>query len=483
MANPLRSLITPEAKAVRAPESTPDLFGVAGSEKQRITNRAADRHTQAYGGTDAIDWVMDCVNLYAETAANATYHFERFGRVYVQNPSAPRAPADAKQAPGDLANLFARPNPWMDYSELIELSVIDLLLAGEFLWYKFGDRGDGKPLALYRLQPALTDVIPGNNYIKSYSYKVPGEKPMEIPAAQVLHVKRPNPHDPYRGLGVIAGGPGIFDMELSLAETMASYYRNGTRLSGVLESDRTVPESTLQKIKKQWRGMYAGSYNAYAVATLERGLKFRSISSTAEQAQFKQIAEWSRDRICHAFKTPVVLIGEVGGSTDRQAIKEAQRIWDNKHARGLFNRIQKQISFGLTQAWGFDFVIEHEYVMPIEDKLDLGQAFGALPGVRVREVRAKVDLPPLGDERDDIVLNLPGEDREDGGFPDKNLSSEAGRPPKASSTQAFPAAGQPLPTGASARAEARRDQKAAEAASATLARLSAELHGEEKAHD
>lgn len=437
------------AKAVRTYGGEPDLYAASQSPTRRISSRNASRHSQTYGGSDAIDWVMDCVDLYAQTASNAKYHWERDGKKYVAQKSDSDAD-DVHEAPADLAALFAHPCPTIDWTELIELAVIDILLAGEFFWLKFQVNTLGKPKALYRISPALIEVVPDAVAPKGYIYTPPGGKPMKLSPDEVLHVKRPNPHNPWRGLSYIAGGPRTFDLELSLTDQMANYYQQGTKLAGTLESDRSVPPSSFQKIKRGFLQMYAGAANAHKVAVLERGLKFKPTSADAQQAEFAVISKWSRDRVHANFKCSPVLTGDVGG-VDRQSVREAQRIFDNKVMRPFLNRVQSMISLGLTQAWGFDFVIEHEYVMPIEDKLDLAVGLATLPGLQVKDIREAVGKPPLGDERDEIVLNLPGLPREEGGHPDPNLAGEAGRPPQRENTVAFPKPGQALPPSANAR--------------------------------
>lgn len=458
-------------KAHSAPEFSgrqPPLFfnDASTGARRRLSNRNAARHTSAYGGSDAIDLVMDCVDLYAQTASNADFHFESTtGRVLRPHPRKDSDP-DEGTAPQDLVRLFEHPNPMMDYTELLELSIIDILLAGEFFWLKHEMNGLGKPRALYRISPSLIDVVPGSVCPKSYIYTPPGGgDALHFQPQQILHVKRPNPHDPWRGLGVIAGGPRMFDISLALVDTMAAYYEQGTSLTGVLESERTITDSSWKKITRQFRALYSGSSNAGKVAMLERGLKFKPISGTAEQAAFKEISNWSEERIAKAFRVPLPLLGQVGG-TDRQAVREAQRIFDNKTMRPFLNRLQSTISHGLTQPWNLTYHIDHEYVMPIEDLFDLAQIYGALPGVKVREIREFVDLKPLGDERDEIVLNLPGMDREDGGHPDRPLGPEPGRPPRPENTKPFPEVGGELPASAAARRE--QAQKAIERAKATL---------------
>lgn len=448
----------------RPPEGLPN-FGLQGSGRTRLAGKAGARHIQAYGGTDAIDWVMDCVDLISQTASNAEYHFERNGSRLTGLQTFGQL-LDDGTAPPDLTRLFERPNPFQDYTELLELAIIDFLLAGEFMWLKFKMDDKGRPLALYRLAPPLIEVeLNKSGYPDKYIYTLPGGKPVEYDPAEVLHVKRPNPHNPWRGLGVIAGAPRMYDLELAQVENAAAYYERGTRLSGVLESERSVPDSTWQKIKRQFIAMWSGKENAYSVAMLQKGIKYNPISNSAADAMMVEMMEQTKARIAKAFRVPLPMLGEVGSSVDRQAAREAQRVFDNKTMRPFLNRLQSQISLGLTQAWDVDFKIDYEYEMPIEDKVNLASGAGAIPGLQVRDLRALMDLPPLeatlgpaGKEIDDIVLNLPGEDQADGGHADPPLKGEPGRKPKRESTRAFPRDGK-LPGGTAA-IQPRRSAKA-----------------------
>lgn len=447
------------SKALAGPQALPNL-GLAGSPERRLSGKAAKRYTQAYGGTDAIDWVMDCTDLIAQTASNAEYHFERGGKKLVGSGQFGKFSADGEPPP-DLAKLFERPNPFMDYTEFMELNIIDMLLAGEFIWLKYKPDLQGKPLALYRLPPAYVDVILGKDgYPAAYKFTPPQGKEVSFDPSDVIHVKRPNPHDPWRGLSVIAGGPRVFDMELALTESQANYFERGTRLSGVLESDRGVPPSTWEKLKFEFAQLYSGSSNAYMVAMLERGITFKTISATAAEAQFEALTNLSKARIAKMFRVPLALLGESGDARTASVAQEAQRIFDEKTMRPLLNRIQSQISAGLTQAWDVDFVIDYEYVMPLEDRLNLAQAMATVPGVQVKDLRTLMDLAPLEEQKkqwaeiDDMILNMPGQGVQADphgkppGHPDAPLAGEAGNPGNTGNRVAFPPDGSVPPTAA-----------------------------------
>jgi len=409
--------------------------------RRRLSQREARRHLEAFAGKDAVDWVADATRVYMTTASNAEYYFQKNGK-RMATPDTPEGDDPDKypggKVPAELYGLLKRPNPYMDYEDLIELMVLDLLLVGNAYWLKFAPGDNGQPQALYRLAPPLVSVESGGErrLIDHYEYRVPGmPDPLVIAPEDVIHFKLPNPHDPLYGAGIIAGGPRALDLELALVDTMAAYYEQGAKLSGVLQSDRSVPEPIVQKIRRQFQSMYAGKHNAYKVAVLERGLTFQPISPNAAEAGFERLAQLGRERVFQMFSLhPALVSGEVArpGMLD-----EAQQHFDNKVMAPFLGRISRRVSAELTQAWGIDYVIDYKYTMPEADRLNLAQTFGGMPGVKVKEVRAYLNLEPLGDERDDIVLNLPGITTADGGIADRMPGNQGGRPADPNNTAAI----------------------------------------------
>lgn len=460
----LKSFITAQdagAKAIPAHPAlldaatnyVPDPVVMGGVTRNRTPfgQREAARHLNAYGGSsDAIDWVMNCVRLITETASAAEWAFEDNG-VRLVNHKGPESPPDAKEAPMMLVKLFEEPNPFMSYEELLELTLIDYLLVGNSYWYKHRMNSAGQPLALYRLAPPFVKIVPGKLGVAGYQYQVPGYDSISFSPEEVVHFRMPNPHNPYLGLGVVQGGSRMLDMELALTDTIASYYEKKAQPSMVVQSDRRVPKDVFNRLRGQLRAMYGGPKNAGALMVLESGLKYQSISPSATDAAFENLSRMSRDRIMSLFRVPGSLLGINDAGSVASKSQDDQRVFDTKTMKPLLNKIQGAITRGVVEAWDLDFIIDYDYIMPIEDRIRLASAFAAIPGVRVREVREYVGLDRLGDERDDLVLNLPGidgtEDDTHAGIPDNNLEGEGGRPPNPSNTSAFPKPGGSLPAG------------------------------------
>lgn len=466
-----KGLIRAQDSGQKAIPATPSLLAFAnqpvvvptgeGSTRTPFGQREAARHLQSYGGKeDAIDWVMDCVRLITETASNADWFLRDKDGKKLATHRRPDTPDDVNEAPFLLVKLLEQPNPYMDYEELIELTLIDYLLVGNSYWLKWRTNDLNQPIALYRLAPPFVQVVPGAFGVDAYHYKLPNmDKPLILPPDQVVHFKQANPHSPYLGLGLIKGGSRMLDLELALTDTQASYYEKKAQPSMVVQSERRVPREVFKRLQNQLRQMYSGPKNAGAMMVLEAGLKYQSISPSAADAAFAALTTISRDRILAMFRVPGDLLG-IPDATGR--VTDSQRVFDQKTMRPLLNKLQKAISHSVTEAWGLEFVIDYDYIMPVEDRIRLTSSFAAIPGVRVREVRDYAGLEPLGDERDDIVLNLPGENgtvtNHDGGLPDRPLAGEAGRPPKGENTTAFPAPGGNLPAGSVARRSIRSNQ-------------------------
>jgi len=422
----------------------------SGASVERISQTEASRHISSYGGDQAIDTVNNCVNVYVDAMLSAKWRFIQNGETYIPR-RVPDSPPEAKVAPEDLVALLEQPNPYQDWNEFLSLMAIDYLLVGNFYWLKFRPLdGTNRPIALYRLNPSDITVIPGKtDLIAGYEYRLPGAaEPVRFPADLVIHGRRPNPHNPYLGLGIISAGARMLDIELALTETQAQFFEQGAKLSGVLQSDRRVPDPVFKKISNQFRSMYSGSRNAYKIAVLEQGLKFQSIQPTAAESEFVALSQLSFERQTRLFRIPPELLG---GVDKTGVLQEAKRQFTNDTMRPLLDRLQMLITLGLTRpGWGYDFEFDYKYVLPREDQLKLVAGFASLPGVRVNEIRAEAGLPPLPeDEVDhdgkpigDMIVNLPGKSTEQpGGHADRPMPGEVGRPPLPENTMAFPQRG------------------------------------------
>lgn len=427
-------------------QTTPvEVYQVGASRQDaKLSQRTALRHSSAYGGDQAIDYVMNSIDLYASTTAAAEWKLERTDGTHLVRNKTKLTPPDNEVGPKDLYDLLDKPNPHMLYKELVSLLVIDLLLVGNAYWLKWLPNAEGKPLSLFRLAPAYVKVVPGAFGAKSYEYQPPGvREPMKLAAEDVIHFRRPNPHSAYYGMGVIQGGGRAYDLELAVTDQQAGYYEDKADPHLIVQSDRRVPRDVFNKLRTQLSARTRGRSGNMLV--LEAGLKASTLSPNARDQLFDLISRMSRDRIYAQFRANPKLFGimdETGGS---DKVGDARREFDTYVIRPFMDGIQDVITDGLTSAWGIKHVIDYRYMLPMEELVKNVGTFAAIPGIKVREVRRL--LGPLGipestgdPKIDEMLLNQPGQEMDangQGGSADRNLPGEAGRPPKGSNTTAL----------------------------------------------
>jgi HK97 family phage portal protein len=413
-----------------------------------LTQREAKRHGDAYGGDQAIDHVMNAVDLYANTVGGAEWRLQKPDGTRLVEKKTEHDSKDVEVGPEDLYELLKRPNPYMLYDELMSLAMIDLLMVGNAYWYKYRSNSEGKPLALYRLAPPYVKIKPGQFGPDSYEYQLPGMRdPLKISREKVMHMRLPNPHDAYYGMGVIRKGGRLLDLELEVTNTMASYYANKAEPSVIIQSERRVPRDVFNKLRAQLRARIGGSSNAGELLVLESGLKAETLSRSAQEAMFKDISNLSAARIYAMFRTNPRLFGLTpeGSSTDK--VSDARREFDTYVMRPFLDKLQRQMTENITKAWDLEFKIDYNYVIPQDELLKNISTVAAIPGIKVRELRRA--LLPLGfldgestgdPEIDDEILNMPMEELDENGMngaADRPLAGEAGRPPKGENTTSF----------------------------------------------
>jgi HK97 family phage portal protein len=435
-----------------------------------FSQQNAERHAGAYGGDQAMDWVYDAINLYADPISTAPFHLKQQDGTKLVKTRLKGTPPDHNVGPPDLYRLLEQPNPFMMYDELVALLVIDLMLVGNAYWFKWRTGTSGKPLAIYRLAPSHVKLVPGPFGPERYEYQPPGVKdPLKISAEDMLHFRRPNPHSQYLGLGVIQGGGRAMDLDLAVTDTVASYYENRADPSMIIQAERRVSRDVFNKLRAQLRARSSGSHRAGELLVLEAGLKASSLSASASNALFDSLSKMSRDRILAKFRANPKLLGIMDETGGADKVADARLEFDNAALRPFMDKLQKLISAKLTAAWDCEYVIDYRTQMPPDQAVKVAGEIAKIPGIKVRELRRQYTQfgieESTGDAAiDETVLNMPTNELDANGNPigggaglaDQPLPGEAGRPPGGNRTAAFPKNGAAPTPGARVRGPAKK---------------------------
>jgi len=237
-----------------------------------------------------VDFIFACISYIANCL--------RLIQIDVYDPKTNEEASDSQ-----LYKLLTQPNPDMGFSSFMESYGVCKLTTGNF--YAEIVKANGRAVALYPLQPhRIKYDLTRQTFIYTTTKQTYYLKPEEV-----FHVKAYNITDDYYGFPPLATIAENSSILAHITDFLNNYFENGTLISGVLESDATIPDNIYKKIKKIWTELYSGVKNAFRVPILEGGIKFKPLSSHISDTQAMDIDQRIMEKVLAVFHVPPELLG------------------------------------------------------------------------------------------------------------------------------------------------------------------------------
>lgn len=228
------------------------------------------------------------------------------------------APGNPDPAPVNhpLARLVTRPNPVQAWAQFQGSNTLFLNLSGNA--YIYIERGaGGVPTRLRAIRPDRVWCVPTKAHDELMGYLVVQEGQsyhdgLPVLPEDMIHVKFPNPLDPFGGLG-----PGLSplsalaysgDVDNAVTRFLKVFFDRGAMTTGILKFDVPLDSDTIAAIKERWKAQYGGSDNWAEIGVLDQGGEYRQLSMTFEQMGFQAIDDRNQRRILAPFGVGVSLI-------------------------------------------------------------------------------------------------------------------------------------------------------------------------------
>jgi HK97 family phage portal protein len=209
-------------------------------------------------------------------------------------------------------DLWNTPNQFMTGPEFREATQQHEELTGEQWWIVAKHERFDIPLELWFARPDRMEPVPdAENFLTEYLYRGPTGERVPLGRDEVIFRRRPNPLDPYRGMGAVQTILIDLDATRASAEWNAAFFRNSAEPGGVVEVDRRLDDGEFEEFRTRWAEQHRGVNNAHRVAVLENGLKWVDRKYTMRDMQFAELRNASREIVREAFGFPKPLLGAV----------------------------------------------------------------------------------------------------------------------------------------------------------------------------
>lgn len=212
-----------------------------------------------------------------------------------------------------VLDLWNKPNKFMTGPSFREAGQQHEELTGE-QWWVISRHPQFKqlPLEIWPVRPDRMDPIPdAEDFIVGFVYTGPSGEQVPLGVEDVIFQRRPNPIDPYRGMGVVQTILVDLDATRASAEWNRAFFLNSAEPGGIIEVERRLSDDEFNEFRDRWAEQHKGVSNAHRVGVLENGLKWVDRSYSMRDMQFTELRDVSREIIREAFGMPKPMLGSV----------------------------------------------------------------------------------------------------------------------------------------------------------------------------
>jgi HK97 family phage portal protein len=230
-----------------------------------------------------------------------------------------------------LHRLLRRPNTWQTTFEWKEMMQAALVLRGNAYSVILRNKR-GEPLQLIPVHPDRVNLWESPDGQWFYMVTRNGlhemamlrNVPSLVPAEDMLHLRWLQVWHSLMGSSRIALGREPIGLGMSLAEHHSRFAGQGTRLSGFLSTDKSIPRETRDQIASDWQKAKAGPRNAGGTAVLEYGMKWEQLGMSMVDAEFMASREFQLREVARVFGIPPYKLGILGADSGPSLVQQGQ---------------------------------------------------------------------------------------------------------------------------------------------------------------
>jgi len=201
--------------------------------------------------------------------------------------------------------LHDSPNEWQTSYEWREMMLLHLVFAGNA--YSLITRGrNGQVVELLPLDPS--DItVEQDDFKIVYKITRNGQKTL-VDNDNILHLRGLswNGHTGLDGVNLAREAIGL---ELATEAHGSKMFSNGATIPGVVSTDQTLTKEQLDTLKASFKSAQQGLENAWRVLVLYGGLKYQSVASNNDQAQFLETRGFQVEEVCRHFNVMPIMVG------------------------------------------------------------------------------------------------------------------------------------------------------------------------------
>ena len=347
--------------------------------------------------------VRTCVDFLARNVAQLGLHVFRL------------AEGDDRERLRDhpLAKLIAKPNAWTTRYRLIEALMADLGVYYNAFWLKIR-RPDG--LGLLRVPPQFVSVK-GDLVATEYVLDL-GVAPRSFAPADMVHFRGYSPLSSTVGLSPLETLRRVLAEEQAMGEYREYFWKNGARMYGIVQrppqkelGGKEWSKDARERFRQEFEALYSGVTNSGRTAILEDGMTWHEMSFDAQESEYLGARKLTREECARAYHIPLPMVGILDHATFSNIKEQHKNLYQDSLGPWLA-MIEQDIDLQLLPDLGdtdgvyVEFNIAEKLAGSFEEQTTSLQAAVGRPWMTANEARARLNLPRMEGDADELVTPL-----------------------------------------------------------------------------
>ena len=354
--NKINTFLKTEEKAPGLDNSLFQNYTVGGT----LSNVTPGDYVSAYG---QVGWVFACVSRIASAVAETNWRLYKVNETNKEKEEIISHP---------VLSLFDFVNEYTTGLEMMEQTQTFIDLLGEAFWLIIRDRAN-RPAELWAINPNKIKVVPhSKDYIAGYVY-VNGQEKIPLEKSEVIHIKLPNPNNPYRGQSPIASIMSDIEAEKFSSQYNKSFFQNSAEPSGVINFEGTLTDSQYERLRYQWNEQHQGVSRSHKVAILEGGATWQGKTVNQRDMQFKDLRLMNRDVILGAYGMPLHILG-ISESVNRANAEASEYTFSRWVLKPRLHRIRAKLNEQFIPMFGENLYFDYDSPVPEDVQRNLSVA-------------------------------------------------------------------------------------------------------------
>lgn len=300
--------------------------------------------------------IFAIVSLLAEATAGPAWHLykkaPRDGRV--RYTTADRGTDQRTEVVQHAAlTLWDQPNSYYSGFEFREMSQQYFELAGECFWVLDRENALRIPTAMWVVRPDKMLPVPSDDgLIAGWMFTGPNGEQVPLLRDEVIHERRPDPEDPFRGTGGIQPVMANIEQQDYATQYQRNLFLNGANPGAIITVPDAMNDSDFDQMVDRWREAHQGVARAGRIAVLTNGSTYAApAGSNNKDMEYGNLRLQNRDELRESSRMHKHMLGTVD-DVNRANAETAEQIFTGWSTVPRLERRRDTLNFKLLPLFG-----------------------------------------------------------------------------------------------------------------------------------